>query len=240
MPIFPFLEAAPATSAGAGIIHFPHFWAGGAGYEYWIACPSADLFTAAAAGNPSGLDGWGWVATSISVVEGATGDFMSAADMTPTYWICNAAGDLLRSPRIFGGREGALAAAEFLGDIPTKFILEFYAAFLAAGTNENTTYIGLGDGANAGADCAAVVYSNGANFVLGGVGVTLVGAAVDTAWHTHRIEIDSDTGLTEWLIDGVSQGFYNNVPDVWPQPFKMLSTANNDIACAWCHGKYEL
>lgn len=213
-----------ALSGSVGIVSHPMFWAGGAGYEYWFGPASTtDLVIAAAATNPSGLDGWGWTMTGSfgNVVNGSGGDFLSAADPgTPVMSIIvtSASAQHLWSPQRFGDYNDALIAERFLGYFPTKLSVEFVAQFSTANNNEPGLFFGIAAGAPVLADASgslACIYSNGTNFVCTGDTNSDVGAAVDTSPHRYLIEVT--TGQVEWFIDGVSQGTFVPDTDTWPQ-----------------------
>lgn len=239
MPVFPFAGKGAERVDAAGVINSPQFWAGGAGCEFWIANPNADLTAAAAATNPAGLDGWGWTVTSVAVVEGAAADFGSQADQGPTHFQHTASGDLIRSPRIFGGIEGFKAAEKFLYRMPTKLRFGIYASWPVNATNETTTFMGLGDGANATTTCGGAIVSDGAVWRLRSVAANDAGLAVDTAWHFFEIEWNVTALTIEWFIDGASQGSVSGIDnDIWPLPFKVLAT-NNDILWTWAFLRYS-
>lgn len=243
MPIFPFSPVAADGSGDAnGTIQSPQFWAGSPGWEYWLGNPHADLVAVASATNPSGLDGWGWTCTTLSVVEGGTGDFMSSADNDPTYINLADAADVLSSPRIFGGYDSFLLAEHFLGAAPTKMCVEFYAAFAVNSTNQTTTFIGMTAPATvdaAAAGSGGAIVSNGANFVLVSDTQSDAGAVVDTLYHKFRLEYTPGApGTLQWFIDDVSQGSVNLETDIWPLSFKAIAQAN-DIRLCWLHIWYE-
>lgn len=222
-----------------GIITDPRWWQTSSGYEFLLKFGSADMLAASSSTN-DGIPAYGWVVTSLVGTDGTSGDLLSAADVTPTHALADASGDALTSPRIFGSYDHALQAARYLGYQPTRLVLEFYAAFTVSSANEATTFIGLHwtGGTNATASgSAACIYSNGTNFICAGDTNSDTGAAIDTAWHTWKIIIDSAT--TEWFIDEVSQGSYSTEQDIWPLSLRMSIGTTNRIGVSWVRIYYE-
>lgn len=221
---------------GVGIITNARDWQDGFGYEFWLIA-GADLATTAAAANPSGLSGWGWTMTSISVTEGSSADFNSTSDRDPTRFTTNASGDLLYSPRRFGSAEDFVLAGRALGSTPTKLCFETWARFTTVANNESATGFGFAP-SGALTTKSAAIYSNGTNFLAASGANTDTGAAVDTSWHLWRMEVGAST--TEWFIDDVSQGtLTTTVADIWPAGFVMFTSTSNRIDMAWARVYYE-
>ncbi len=205
------------TPLGAGIVRNMRDWAGGAGFEFWFGNFGTMLDTAAAAGNPSGLDGWSWSLGTNSMNVTSNGDLFSETD--PGYNYANpSSGVTIRSPQIFGGVDGYRMAQIFLGQAPTKLVCEWYGIWVTVGTNTMAAYNGgMTNGLVASADAAGsagVIVSDGTNFRLVSDNGNDAGAAVDTNPHLWRIEYG--TTNTEWFIDDVSQGTITTETDIWP------------------------
>jgi len=238
VPIFPISPTGDlqALASSAGVVLSPQFWAGSPGYRYFIGNPHADLVAAASATNQAGLDGWGWTCTGLAVTEGSGADFGSLADIDPTRIVLADASDLLLSPRIFGGYEGFLAAKQFLGEMPTELRLRFFANFAVNSTNENTTFVGLGRGANSAASCGGAIRVNATVFLLENDGGTSLGPAKDTSWHEFDIRYKLSGGI-DWYIDETYVGnIASPVVDIWPVSLIARSNAN-DIG--FSHGELE-
>jgi len=229
-----------AGGGGVGIVTNPFEWQGAWGHDFRFNAGNADLITTAAAGNPSGLSGHGWVATALSVTEGSSGDFLSSSDINPTRIVWNAASDSLVSPRIFGSYDHMLIAAESLGATPTKLCCEVFAAWKNYNFGENTSWFGFaapGTADSTAAGAAACIAANTSVWYLkSDNGSDTATAAVDTAWHKWRIEVGAST--TEWFIDDVSQGTITTETDIWPTSFKAF-TSNNLFDIAWFRVYYE-
>lgn len=233
------VELGATGGGGVGIVTNPFEWQGAWGHDFRFNAGNADLITTAAAANPSGLSGHGWVATALSVTEGSSGDFLSSSDLDPTRIVWNAASDSLVSPRIFGSYDHMLIAAESLGATPTKLCCEVFAAWTTKNFTETLTFFGFvapGTTDAAAAGSAAAITTDNANFYLKSDNGSDTGAASDTAWHRWRIEVSSST--TEWFIDNVSQGTITTETDIWPTSFKAFTT-NNRFDIAWFRVYYE-
>lgn len=224
-----------------GIIANPRWWESGWGYEYWTLFGNADWVAAMSASNNGG-SGYGWTMTALSIVEGASGDFLSSADHTPTYCSLGANLDSLVSPRVFGSYDHGIMAQRFLGYPPTTLTLEFYAAFLTASANETTTFVGMVAPSNvdaAAAGSAGAIRSGGtaSTFFLTSDNGSDAGAAIDTNYHLWRIVYGPTT--TEWFIDDVSQGTITTETDIWPLSFKAYSATTNRIALVYARIWYS-
>lgn len=224
-----------------GIVTDPRYWHTNAGYEFQADFGNVDLITVLSATN-DGLSGYGWATTSLVAVDGTAGDLLDAADVTPTHILTDATGDTLASPRIFGSYSHALQASRFLGYMPTRLVMECYAAFTVNSAFENATFFGLaGPGttaANGSGSCASVYANNGGgNFRLDSQSGGDNGATSDTAWHKWKIVVDATN--TEWFIDDVSQGTITTEADDWPCSFKLIASTTNRIALSWVRIYYE-
>ncbi len=238
------VELGATGGGGVGIVTNPFEWQGAWGHDFRFNAGNADLITTAAAANPSGLSGHGWVATALSVTEGSSGDFLSSSDIDPTRIVWNAASDSLVSPRIFGSYAHMLIAAESLGATPTKLCCEVFARFTGVAIGTTESFFGFAapsttDSVAAGS--AAVIATNSSVFYLkSDNGSDAAINAANTAWHRWRIEVGAST--TEWFIDDVSQGTITTETDIWPTAFKAFAgtTGNrNDFDIAWFRVYYE-
>lgn len=224
-----------------GVVTDPRYWESQAGYEFWLLGGSADVMTAAGAAN-DGLDAYGWTRTNPVGASFAGPDLLSSADRgDPEFFHSSTtAGDGIASPRIFGSYDHALQAARFLGQIPTKMVLE-YSGRWSLTANELTAFAGMGvptlaDASAAGS--AGCIRANNVNFTLTSDLAEDVGAAVDANWHTWRIEYGAS--LTEWFIDNVSQGTITTETDIWPVSFVYKRGASNNPRYAWVRVYYQI
>lgn len=237
------LQGELSVPKGHGIVRVSHslrhhvpapLWGVQPGTDFWLLAGHADPVTASGATNILGLDSYGWTITSIVDTHTTTGDFFSSADDTPMNWSANAASDVLGSPLVFGNYTHRLAAAQFLGYLPTRFVCEFYGAFLTASADEAATFIGMFNSALVGA-----VYSDATNFRLSNASATDAGAAVDNAYHLWRIVFDSASSLMTWYDNDVSQGTVAIKADGWPAGFGFSTSTTNRPALAFAHLWYE-
>lgn len=207
--------------ARAGIVQNARDWGGGAGYEFWLGPPNADTSAAAAATNPSGLDGWGW---SVAATMGTAAESLTNLIGTPptvggTVWSTTATPVAFSSPTIFGGYAGFEMAARFLGQMPTKLVLEYLGRFANGSANIVQTWLpgmtapGTTDASATGSGGAIV--SDGSNFRLrSGGGGNLAGPAIDTNWHKMKLIWDA-TNVT-WEMDGATIGTVFTPFNIWP------------------------
>lgn len=211
--------------------HVPaHFWGTQPGTDWWYSAGNLDAPVTGAADVAGGLSGWGWTTTSLVHTNLVTADFWSSSDDTPPHVLANASGDLLASPAIFGSYSQRLLAAQFLGYLPTKLVLEFYGAFTVASADEAATYMGFHNGSA----ITAAVYSNATNFLLSNGSTTLTGPAVDNAFHQWRITTTAG-GTHEFWVDGTSYGTLAITADVWPAALIVAASTTNRFALAWAH-----
>jgi hypothetical protein len=190
--------------------------------------------TAAGATNPSGLDGWGWIITSLLHTTTLTADFMSSADDTPLTVTANATGDKFISPYIFGNYTHQLLVGQKLGYLPTRLFVDFYGAFTTASTDEVATFMGFDN-----TSPVAIIYSDGTNFQLTDGTLEDAGPVIDTDFHQWRIRCDSATSLSTWWVDGVEQGSIAIKADRWPVAFACEASTTNRFELAWLHVYYE-
>lgn len=221
----------------------PQDWAVAAGTDFWIIGAANGSLTS---GNAHELADYGWTTTALSFATPSAADFITSADVgTPNSISLGAAGDLLQSPVIFGDYTHALMASQFLGYVPTKLIAEIRAAWAVASNNETATGFGFfedGGAANVANDHFAMITSNGTNFVGRSGADSDAGAAVDTSWHTWKIEIAAGpTDGVTWYIDGTSQGTFDTEQDELPVGFGagvLATTGANFHNVAWAHLYY--
>lgn len=227
--------------ASQGIVTDPRYWATNAGYEFQADFGNVDLITVLSATN-DGLSGYGWATTSLVAVDGTAGDLLDAADVTPTHIATDATSDLLTSPRVFGSYNHALQASRFLGYMPTRMVMECYAAFTVNSADVETgTFFGMAAPSSTTYNGAGSVGSILANF--GGLFRCASnsngdsGSATDTAWHVWKVVFGPSD--TEWFIDGVSQGTFATQTDAWPSSFRINTSTTNRIALSWVRIYYE-
>jgi hypothetical protein len=220
----------------------PRLWSRAIGTDYWAKFGVGS--TAADTGGTL-LSDFGWTTTSL-VETAATGggDFLSSSDIgVPDHVLTNASGDLLQSPSMIGGWDGAAAAGDILGYDPTTLTVEFLGAFTVVTGTSNRSGFGLvEDGGTAGtaADELAWIYTDGTNFTIRSDADSDAGALDDTNWHLWKIAIKtgSATDAVEWFIDGTSQGTMDRKTDEWPASFGMHALTTNRPALAWIHVSY--
>lgn len=224
----------------------PHLWAAKPGTDYWLLGGHADIVTSPAAATVVGaLEGWGWTTTALSLTTGSGADFLSSSDKgIHTGISIGLASDLLQSPVIFGDYAHGLAAAQFLGYMPTALVLDVYATFTVVATTSDTTGFGFvedGGSAIVANDQLAYITSDGTNFLLRNDTVSDASIAVaDTNPHLFRIKVTSSN--VEWFIDDVSQGTIALKADEWPVSFgagALATTGANFFHIGWVHIWYE-
>ncbi len=227
--------------------HVPaYLWQAVAGTDFWLVAQTVDLVTTAAAANPSGLSGWGWTTTNLTLGVGSAGDFLSSDGVgTPAGLIFGSDTDLLQSPPIFGDYLNGLLAGKILGRYPTKMIMEVYASFSTNSAEETRTGFGLVEaGGTAGTDDDAMVWIHD----LGSTNVFSCRSAADsdngsadnTDPHLFRVVISKGTtDAIEWFIDGVSQGTLDLQEDLWPCSFGAYSSTTNRLRLSFAHFWYE-
>lgn len=220
----------------------PTKWGTEIGVKYVVVFGDSDMTTAAQVNT---LGEAGWTTSGVVVaVTGPSSDFLSDSDAGPsTFAILDSPGDRIHSPVMFGDYGHACAVQGLLGAFPTKLKLACLARFLVASNNEEDTCIGFFNGTGT-TDQEITIHSDGTNFRLRmeGTGTEDAGAAIDTNWHLFEIHVSEN--LTEWFIDGVSQGsIAEDADDQWPMCFAAEitpSTGANDIYIAWASVEYAL
>jgi len=243
VPIFPNAQPTPAQM-GQGVITDPREWAGAPGWSFWLVAGSTALITSpASATAPSALAGHGWTATAVAYVEDSGADLLSSGDDAGSHFRLADANDVLCSPQVFGTYSHALAAARFLGAMPTKLVLEVRGRWNGVATNQTTSFFGMTDSATtdaAAARSAGCVVTNATTFNLVSDNNSDAGVvAYDAVIHTWLIRYDTVSGTTEWFMDGVSQGSFANEADIYPLAFKIMMQAN-DFYMIWANVRYEL
>ena len=202
--------------------------------DFWINANNA-IAPVGASTAVAALAAYGWTATSVLYTNTATGDFGSAADMTPSNYGANANADILVSPRVFGDNPHMTMVSKILGYQPTRLVFEAFAAFTTASANEAATFLGWDSGALVGG-----IYSGGTAstfFLSNATPTTDAGAAIDTAYHLWRMEVDATNMV--WYMDGTNQGTVVTSTDLWPCSFAWRASTTNRIALAWAHCWYE-
>ena len=232
-------------------VHVPaHEWGSlPAATDYWFF-PKTDYLTASA---PQLLSALGWiVAGTVSFVAGSGADFLSSSDRgTPPHFLCNATGERLTSPFIFGQDHVTRYIRQQLGWEPTKLIAEFSAVWTTASNADTTGGIGFveaGGAIQTAADHMVMLTSDGTNFILrSGAATTTFALAVDTNPHIWRIVLDKGTGLATFQQDGVSigtggasgTGAIAIQADLWPAAFGAAVTSSNVLGLGPAHIYYD-
>ena len=216
-------------------------WSDMSGTDYWLepgsAVNGATTFL---------LSNRGWTTTSLGITAGSAADLNKLADPgVPRTVLFNASGDLLTSPFVFGDYAHAKVAAMMMGrpDLPRYLVMDSYAAFTTASSDENTSGFGFveaGGAITSQGDQLACIVSDSANFKLASGADSDVGAVVDNSYHWWRIVLDAlKTGGTgdavEWFIDGVSQGTIDLETDLFPVGFSAHTLTNNRVALGQTH-----
>lgn len=227
-------------------VNDPRNWGISPGTDFLMdAGTTTALITSGTAGQV--LSEYGWTTTTLAYTAGSAADFASSADRgVPPHVIMADASDLLASPAIFGSYDHMLSASRFLGYFPTRLCFEVIAAFTTAAADEPSSAFGfVEDGGSvitaAAADQMACISSNGTNFELNSGAASDAGAAIDTAWHTWKVVLDSSTSLAEWFIDGTSQGTIAIQADEFPVSFEagIVAAGTNDLGISDVHIWYE-
>lgn len=214
--------------------------------DYWFY-PHADLLTAS---SPHLLSACGWITNgTVSIVAGSGGDFLSSSDRgTPTHLLCDATGERLTSPFVFGGDHVTRHIRRQLGWEPTKLIAEFSAIWTTASNADTTGGIGFveaGGSIQTANDHMAMLTSDGTNFILrSGAETTTFALAVDTDPHIWRIIIDKGQAKVFFEQDGTMVGTSTTgaiavQADLWPAAFGIACTSNNDLGLGPCHIYYD-
>jgi hypothetical protein len=241
-----------AVPKGHGLVRIAHnlrvhvpatLWQSEAATDFWVLALSADPVTASGATNLSGLDSYGWVTNNLSIIAADGGTFLDPTDVATTAIDFGATGDRLQSPYMFGDYSHGLLAGQILGHLPTRLIVEVYAAFTTHSSDENRTGFGLvkatGSGATA-ADQVAWIYTDNTNFQLRSSADSDAGDTDDGDFHQFRIVVSKGTtDAVEWFIDGTSQGTMDLEIDKCPWAFACHTLTNNRISLAWAHLWYE-
>lgn len=222
----------------------PWAWGTESGTDFW-AIWSASTMIEAGAIDP---DNYGWLTTGFSILAGSGADFISASDPGTTGGLnCDAAGDYIISPFVFGDYAHALQAGQHLGHLPTSLNMECYARLAANNDEEETGFgfveAGVDDNALVKGDLMAFITSDGTNFSLeSGAAAAVSDEVDDTSPHQFRIKATVG-GTWEWWIDGVKQSSTLAIQtDLWPCAWAVgtkASTGANDPVVAWVHIWYE-
>lgn len=225
-------------------------WNRAAGTDFWLL---GGPVHAGAAGNDLITD-FGWTETSLTnTIAGIAGDLLLSTDVGTPYLIGTDAGnDLLLSPAIFGDYSHGLVAKQFLGYTPTQLCLEVYGQFGTLTASETTSGFGFSSGSGLTAtNHIAYIHSlgTGSTFAIRGTdgtgaltdaGATV--ASVGTTPHLWKVILTQNgtaAGACEWFIDGVSQGVFTLVQDLFPTAFSMSASTTNRPAIAWAHVWYQ-
>lgn len=163
--------------------------------------------------------GWTFTGTP-SALTGGTGDFNSAADITPiglNIGTVASAQSIRFQTLLFGSYAHRAIATDILGYEPTKLCFKVWAGFSINTANEPHTGFGFVTAVaaiTADNQKVAWIHSDGTNFTFRENGNTDAGAAKDTSYHEYIVKIDATN--MEWFIDGVSQGTLSTPVDVFP------------------------
>ncbi len=215
-------------------------WNRSAGTDFWLLSEAEY----AGAASDDLITNFGWTTTSIALASPTGGDFLASADVgTPNSLLFGADNDLLQSPTIFGDYAHGLMAGQILGHLPTRLIVEVYAAFTTNSANETRTGFGLTEaGGTSGTanDAMAWIHTDGSNFTIRSAADSDAGDTDDANFHQFRIVVSTGTAdAIEWFIDGTSQGTMDSQEDLWPCSFGGFSSTTNRISLAFAHIWYE-
>ena len=221
----------------------PQEWGNGAFTDFWIFGTVNGMLTA---GNAHELSDYGWTTTALSLTAGTGADFGDSADVgTPGGINFDAASDLLESPEMFGDYAHMRMAQSLLGYLPTKLIIECYAAITGT-TNETATGFGFAEAGGSpivATGAMAMIIKDGTNFVCRSGADSDVGALIDSNWHVFKIVVTAGAtaDAIEWFIDGASQGTLDRQTDLWPVSFGggVQSGGANGMVLTWAHIYYE-
>lgn len=215
-------------------------WNRSAGTDFWL------LSEAEYAGGTHDdlITDFGWTTTAIALASPTGGDFLSSAGVgTPNSFLFGADNDLLQSPTIFGDYAHGLMAGQILGHLPTRLIVDVYAAFTTHSDNETRTGFGLTEaGGTSGTanDAMAWIHTDGSNFTIRSAADSDVGDADDANFHQFRIVVSTGTtDAIEWFIDGTPQGAMDLQENLWPCSFGGFSSTTNRFSMAFAHIFYE-
>lgn len=195
--------------------------------------------------NATAYAGWTYTGTPTLIANTGVGDLFSLADHDPIglQLATTASAQSARFQELpFGTYNHLVNAANILGYTPTRLVMTIVARFSVASANEAQTGFGLVNTTSAtstNAQKVAWIASDGTNFVLRSNTSTDTGAAVDTNWHEWQVAIDATN--TEWFIDGVSQGSFATVSDIWGGGFQVNGPASrtNVPQVSTVHVRYE-
>lgn len=215
-------------------------WNRSAGTDFWLL---SEPEYAGGTHNDLITD-FGWTTTAIAMASPTGGSFLDSTDVgTPNSFLFGADNDLLQSPTIFGDYAHGLMAGQFLGKVPTRLIVEVYAAFTTNSSSETRSGFGLTEaGGTSGTanDAMAWIHSDSNNFVIRQPNDSDSGSSVDTDFHQFRIVVSTGTtDAIEWFIDDASQGTMDSQANLWPCSFGGFSSTDNRISMAWAHLWYE-
>ncbi len=217
--------------------------------DYWFF-PSTDSITASAPGLLTAL---GWITNgTVSIVAGSGADLFggdpSALDMgTPAHFLCNASGERLTSPFIFGSYEAKWHIKQALGWAPSGIVADFFALWTTASNADTTGGIGFveaGGAIQTAADHFAMLTSDATNFILrSGAATTTATSAVDTNPHRWQIYINLLTGFCTFAKDGTSVGTSSTgaiavETDLSPMAFGVATTSSNVLGLGSTHIYY--
>lgn len=193
-------------------------WDDSSGSDFFFKPSAAQIL---GTGLAEDLTDVGWSISALAFVQGTGGDFFGANDLDPSYYLTDAASDLLQSPAIFGDYIHSQQASPHLGYDPTTLIMVAWNRFSVNSVDEASTCVGFTIGGGSiivDADSVATIHSNGSNFVCRNSVDSDIGATDDGDWHLFKIVIStgSVTDAIEWFIDGVSQGTLDRREDCYP------------------------
>lgn len=210
-------------------MYVPQFHAGGAAIGAATRFGHADLAAAASVTNQAGLSGWGFTASGVTITEGGAGDFLSSADIAPTFISIPAA--VLVRDVVVGGYSDFLIAKKLLSETPTRLVLEVLAAFPGGFTN---AHIGISTNTVA---VAQVSHGSGVwTFETTG-GNTQVGTP-DTGWHLFKFVVEATN--TYFYVDGVLLATRATSTDRWPQFIEFGSAVGGGVTrVAWYDCRWE-
>lgn len=225
-------------------------WSAPGATDYWIGGDSVGALGSAGAGPT--LSDYGWTTTSLANVIGSAADFAAKADVgvPGSLGTDGGAGDLLKSPALFGDFVHMDAARYHLGAYPAYLMLEAWLKWGVASNNETTSGFGfIEDGGSpvTAADHLAMMYSDGTNFGLRSGADSDAGAVVQTTPLGLRIRMKpGTTDKVQWFLRTaatggfVSQGTIDLETDEFPAIFGFGEGTSNTIQMFWAHVMYSL
>ena len=217
-------------------------WGNHIGTDFWFNPYNVDVITASAPGLLTAL---GWVSNgTLSMVAETAGALFPTAEPTAiASLLCNATGETIRSPLVFGSLTHSHWIRNQLGWAPTHLIAEFYGQFTTSSNSEAASGFGFVKGAlTTATNGAAVIASDGTNFRAKTTAAdftgALTGAAIDN--NAHLFKIDMSTNGVFFYMDGLAIGTSMTLPTaVFPVAFAVGAGTSNVLQLGVTHVYYN-